>query len=161
LNVFVIGDAREITEGIVALKMGLDLHHFTPCAKTENTLDYFTEEDFADSPAFFDRHRHLLAEAEGIETEIIQVLYHTEKGYQRKGMNSEFYKVFVNGKAYVDKTDVIRAGRYLRTDGPLEQKASRTISGATFWITLLKGRAFFGAPGSEVKKQARFIGGIN
>ena len=223
---FCYEDARKIADSIVVLDMGLDLHHFAPCAKAENTLDYFTEEDFADNPAFFDRHRHLLGEADDIyfdftvyvfqdlvtkdlifkrspeyvdrpylvgnletldpsiheivarhslqdkervilktidtlltkdtgreiyyhtvsyetKTEIIQVLYHIEKGYQRKGMNVEFYDAFENGKAYVDKADVIRASRYLRTDGPVGTDSLANHFRCNFLNNFVEGESIF------------------
>lgn len=45
--------------------------------------------------------------------EMIPVIYWTEIGYQRKGMQTEFYEAFENCKAYFRKEDVLRAATYL------------------------------------------------
>ena len=45
---------------------------------------------------------------------VIKVLFHDEIGYQRKGMNSDFYQDFVNGKLYFDKATVLKAYTYLQ-----------------------------------------------
>ncbi|MET3877750.1 hypothetical protein [Chitinophaga sp. OAE865] len=45
-----------------------------------------------------------------------QVIYYQEAGYQRKGMNREFYSDFGNCQLYFTKEDVCNAERYLDTD---------------------------------------------
>jgi hypothetical protein len=45
----------------------------------------------------------------------IKVLFYSKKGHQRKGMNSKFYKDFVNGKLYFDKNSVVKAYSYFDT----------------------------------------------
>jgi len=42
-----------------------------------------------------------------------KVLFYSEKGYQRKGMNAKFYDDFVNDKLYFDKDSVVKAYSYL------------------------------------------------
>ncbi|WKZ60579.1 MAG: hypothetical protein QY309_03680 [Cyclobacteriaceae bacterium] len=44
----------------------------------------------------------------------IKGLYWTAKGYQRKGMNKDFYKDFENCKLYFDKASVLKASLYLK-----------------------------------------------
>ena len=43
----------------------------------------------------------------------IKVLFYSEKGHQRKGMNSKFHKDFVSGKLYFDKDSVVKAYSYI------------------------------------------------
>lgn len=43
----------------------------------------------------------------------IKVLFYSEKGHQRKGMNNDFYENFINGKIYFDKDAVLKAYNYL------------------------------------------------
>ena len=43
-----------------------------------------------------------------------KVLYWTAKGYQRKGMNKDFYNDFENCKLYFDKTSLLKASSYLQ-----------------------------------------------
>lgn len=47
-----------------------------------------------------------------------KVLYHTDAGYQRSGMNSQFFKHFTNDTLYFRKEDVISALRYIYDDDP-------------------------------------------
>jgi hypothetical protein len=97
--------------------MGLDLRHVVRSYKTPEVeeLDYFTKEELRHSPEFLSRNISFLVEkeVEGIET---QVLYFKEKGYQRKGMSSRFYKDFQNDKPYFDLYTVKKAYQYLEAD---------------------------------------------
>jgi len=43
----------------------------------------------------------------------IKVLFYSEKGHQRKGMNSKFYNDFANNKLYFDKASVVKAYSYI------------------------------------------------
>ena len=47
-------------------------------------------------------------------SKIIKVLFHVDKGYQRKGMNTNFYEDFENGKLYFDKNSVLKAYTYIK-----------------------------------------------
>jgi hypothetical protein len=176
--------------------MGLDLHHYIPAVKDDESFDYFTLDEFIDNPGFIQRYQHLIGEVEQFDhyheilvfpdlltkemilqthedfsekpiligqiedlkeqinqiasansitenellflkivdniitkdslkeifyhsisyetnPKVIKVLFHTEKGYQRKGMNSKFYEDFINDKLYFDKTSVLKAYDYL------------------------------------------------
>jgi hypothetical protein len=66
-------------------------------------------------PNFLERYKHLLVDFddEGIKT---QVLYFKEKGYQRKGMSSKFYKEFKNDTLYFEQKIVKKAYHYLEAD---------------------------------------------
>jgi hypothetical protein len=46
----------------------------------------------------------------------VNVIYFKELGFQRKGMNSKFYKDFENGKPYLDIETVKIACKYLQAD---------------------------------------------
>lgn len=70
--------------------MGLDISHSKPTMKSDSALDYFTLEDLKGNPDFIERHKNLVAQIEGDEDELIDILYFRELGYQRKQMNVNF-----------------------------------------------------------------------
>lgn len=53
--------------------------------------------------------------------EMIPVIYWTEIGYQRKGMQDEFYEAFENCKTYFRKEDVLKAASYLIGKGSFQE----------------------------------------
>ena len=96
--------------------MGLDLFHAIPSAKTDDTLEYFIQEEFASNPTFFKNYSHLhelIFDIDNPSAEKIKGLYWITKGVQRKGMNKLFYEDFINCKLYLQKKDVLRAYSYL------------------------------------------------
>jgi hypothetical protein len=42
--------------------MGLDLYHVVPSAKTDETLEYLTMDEFVDCPDFIEKYEHLITE---------------------------------------------------------------------------------------------------
>ena len=97
--------------------IGLDISHVVPSAKNSNVeeLDYFTIKELSINRGFIERYRHLLVERED-EFGKVEILYFTEKGYQRKGMNLKFYTDFENDKLYFDLPTVLMAYQYLKAD---------------------------------------------
>ena len=97
--------------------MGLDVRHVKPSPKNDSVLelDYFTFDELKNNPEFVDRYSHLFVEIDD-DPGKIKVLYFTEKGYQRKGMNRNFYKDFVNDKLYFNQLEVEKAFQYLNAD---------------------------------------------
>lgn len=97
--------------------MGLDISHFFPSAKNSDVghLENFTLEELSECAGYIERHKHLLVKVED-DLGKTEVMYVEEKGYQRKGMNSNFYKDFQNGKPYFDLQSVQKAYKYLQAD---------------------------------------------
>lgn len=95
--------------------MGLDLSHVIPCPKTAKVLDYFTVAELSSSPGFIEKHHALIAEIAEEESNT-RGIYFKEKGYQRKGMSSRFYKDFQNDRPYFDLQSVQKAYEYLEAD---------------------------------------------
>jgi hypothetical protein len=97
--------------------MGLDVSHVVPGLDTskDGLLEYFTLEELSAFPDYIQRHNHLIVENE-VEEGKENVIYFKEIGYQRKGMNSMFYKDFENGKPYLDIEAVKKAYKYLQAD---------------------------------------------
>ena len=97
--------------------MGLDISHFFPSAKASDVgdLEYFTVEELSECAGYIERHKHLLVEGED-DLGKTEIMYVVGKGYQHKGMNSNFFKDFQNGKPYFDLESVRKAYQYLQTD---------------------------------------------
>jgi hypothetical protein len=71
--------------------MGLDLTHFIPvtCHEPNSGYEIITAEELASNPSYIHAFGSVLEEHDGIFR-----LYYQALGYQRKGMNSRFYKDF-------------------------------------------------------------------
>jgi hypothetical protein len=50
------------------VKMGLDLYHAVPSAKTDETLEYLTMDQFRERPDFVERYKHLITEVSDVDT---------------------------------------------------------------------------------------------
>lgn len=97
--------------------MGLDVSHVVPSldSSKDGLLEYFTIEELSAFPDYIERHNHLIVEREEDEGNV-RVIYFKELGFQRKAMNSKFYKDFENGKPYLDIETVKNACKYLQAD---------------------------------------------
>jgi hypothetical protein len=92
--------------------MGLDIRHVVPCLRTPELepLDYFTVDEVIKNEQFFNRYKNLLIKIDGEDNPVI---FFKELGYQRSGMNKEFYQVFENDKLYFTRKEVLKAYEYL------------------------------------------------
>ena len=95
------------------IDMGLDIYHVTPTSKTLETIDYFTLDDFHHNPDFLEKYEHLLAQN---DYEDENVLYHLDKGYQRKRVTANFIHEFENDKLYFYLDDVIKAKGFIEAN---------------------------------------------
>lgn len=89
--------------------MGLDLLHVKPSEIIVNNCDYFTMDEFETNRSFILKYIDSLKFIKDEDGNENQVLYFIEKGYQRKGMNESFYKIFQNEKLYFEISDVQKA----------------------------------------------------
>ncbi|MCR5890296.1 hypothetical protein LRS06_22250 [Hymenobacter sp. J193] len=126
--------------------MGLDVSHVVPIAKTHavEQLEYFPVEELSISPAFIEKHKALLAEVHDEEAKVtMTVLYVMEKGYQRKGMSSLFYKDFQNGRPYFDLLSVKKAYEYLKDDHISTLEALQQNFQKNFIENFIEGESIF------------------
>ncbi|MBT1705185.1 hypothetical protein [Chryseosolibacter indicus] len=206
--------------------MGLDLFHAIPSAKTRDTFEYLTMDEFKDNPKFLEKHSHLLTEVDETEWDFeilvfpdkltkdlitertpsykekltlvgnidnlnlelsevamknsirnkeplilksidyqltketakeiyyytvsfetgskkIQVLYWATKGYQRKGMNRNFYDDFENRKLYFDKASVLKASSYLKPTSDDGSHNLKTHFRGNFVDNFIEGESMF------------------
>jgi hypothetical protein len=91
--------------------MGLDLWHVYPSAQKES--EYLTIDEFETAPHFITKYQHLFHVVEDPEKGRTLALNYSERGYQRKGMNREFYQQFENCKLYFDIDSLIKAKKHL------------------------------------------------
>jgi hypothetical protein len=98
--------------------MGLDICHSIPISKhlMNELSDYVTVDELKLAQGYLDRHSDLICTVLEKEGEIINGIYFKDIGYQRKGMDSQFYLDFVNGKLYFEIEDVRKAYLYLKAD---------------------------------------------
>ena len=101
--------------------MGLDISHSKPTMKSDSALDYFTLEDLKGNPDFIESHKNLVAQIEGDEDELIDILYFDDAGYQRKQMNVNFFRDFECGVPYFDIETVKKAMSYIEANDKKEQ----------------------------------------
>lgn len=73
----------------------------------------------------------------------IKVLPYEEIGYQRKGMNDQFYEDFKNFELYFEKSAVQTAARYLRTDIFGENKTLKEHFQENFIDNFIEGQSMF------------------
>ncbi|SFM61391.1 hypothetical protein SAMN05428949_0177 [Chitinophaga sp. YR627] len=72
-----------------------------------------------------------------------KVLYHTDAGYQRRGMNQDFFKIFTNDTLYFRKEDVIRAMDYIYDDDPADYKERIDNFRQNFIDNFIEGESIF------------------
>jgi len=89
--------------------MGLDLSHYIPAL---DGVDYFTVDELKLNPEFIKQFCHLF-QVMKFDDQAFEVLYITEIGYQRKGMNKRFYEEFENDQLYFSISDVRKAKAYI------------------------------------------------
>jgi len=206
--------------------MGLDLHHYIPAIKDDESFDYFALDEFINNPDFIQRYQHLIGEVEQFEhyheilvfpdlptkemilqthphysdkpfligqledlkeqinqmasansiteneltilkiednllekdtlkeifyysisyetnPKVLKVLFHTDKGYQRKGMNNKFYEDFINDKLYFDKASVLKAYDYLEPRAGDSKEELQKSFKAQFIDNFIEGESIF------------------
>lgn len=98
--------------------MGLDLIHFTPVHKSDNTnlLDFFSINDVRIAPEYFAINEKYIVDVDNNENGVERGIHFDSKGYQRKGMKSTFYTDFKNDTLYFDLEHVKKAYGYLVAD---------------------------------------------
>lgn len=98
--------------------MGLDLGHLTPIQKVDdnNVLEFLSLDTLADSPGYITRNEKFIIVLDLAEYGIEKGMYFDSKGYQRKGMQKEFYSDFKNDGIYFDLPSVVKAYGYLVAD---------------------------------------------
>jgi hypothetical protein len=124
--------------------MGLDVSHVVPSLDTskDGLLEYFTIEELSAFPDYIERHNHLIVEKEEDEGKV-SVIYFKELGFQRKGMNSKFYKDFENGKPYLDIETVKKACKYLQADHLSSLKELQQNFQKNFIDSFVEGESIF------------------
>jgi len=97
--------------------MGLDLWHLTPTkyGADTNPLNFFTIDELEAPADFIQAHSDKIVTINSDEKPSTR-LYYLDIGYQRKGVNNQFYKDFINDKIYYDLDSVLRAYHYLTKD---------------------------------------------
>ena len=98
--------------------MGLDICHVTPSPKTNDTLEYFTLDEFHNNPNFLEKHKHLITQNDFGD----KVIYYIDKGHHRKRVTENFIYEFENEKLYFRLDDVKKAKSFLRAN-PGESQA--------------------------------------
>jgi hypothetical protein len=97
--------------------MGLDIWHLIPTkyGPDTNPLDFFLVNELEAPADFTQAHLDKIVTINSDEVPSSR-LYYLEKGYQRKGMDKQFYKDFINDKIYYDLDSVLKAYHYLTKD---------------------------------------------
>lgn len=92
--------------------MGLDLTHIIPTHPDKNNLNFFQVDDI-DLPDWYIEKfsQYIIMSDYGGEKTVL--IYFQEKGYQRKGMHSDFYRDFKNDALYLDLATVMKAYEYI------------------------------------------------
>lgn len=96
--------------------MGLDIFHAR--LTREPQLEYFTEEELAEEPAFLRAHRNLFFNVDDPDRGRTTAAWWKELAHQRNGMRREFYHAFENCKLYFRRADVARAAMFLLPEEP-------------------------------------------
>lgn len=127
--------------------MGLDLSHYVPAGKLAITpdLEYLERGEFDHAASYLQRNSHLFVERSSPDGVTAMVLYVTETGYQRKGMNRRFYEEFENCRPYIDLATVIRAYSYLEADHINSLEDLQSNFRRTFIDNFVEGESIFHA----------------
>jgi hypothetical protein len=130
--------------------MGLDICHVIPSPKTTDTIDYFTLDEFEANPGFLEKHKHLITQND-FGTNII---YHSEKGYQRKRVTNDFFKEFENNKLYFLIEDVKKAKKFLKAlPGESQEELENTFQ-KNFIDNFIEGES---AQGNRIINLVKFL----
>lgn len=123
--------------------MGLDICHVKPSIKTNDTLEYFTLDEFKDFPEFLEKHKHLITIIDNDDDSQTQVIYYTDKGYQRKQVTDNFIDIFENDKLYFDIDSVKKAKRFLKANTDKEQAELEKEFQLNFIDNFVEGESVF------------------
>lgn len=125
--------------------MGLDINHLVPVIKhsVNDLCEYLTVDELEMIPEYLNRHAALICTVLEFEDEIIQGIYFRKIGYQRKGMNSKFYRDFENGKPYLKMEDLEKAYLYLKGDHISNLKDLQENFKKTFIGNFVEGSSIF------------------
>jgi hypothetical protein len=123
--------------------MGLDIFHVKPTSAANEMLEYLMMDDLLQNPEFLEKNKQFITSLDDGEGKMMEIMYYSEIGFQRKRMNQRFIHEFENDKLYFRLNDVLHAKHYLEAwSGERQEELERTFQ-RDFIDTFIEGESVF------------------